>query len=292
MIWTNYHSHTFYCDGKQTPEDYIVAALALKMPAYGISSHNPLPFKCDWALEANQLNHYLDEIDQVKSKYSKKIQVYKSLEIDYIPNVIGPNHKQFLLAGLDYTIGSIHFLGPNVDGKYLEIDGDYTLFLQTLQEVFKGDIKALIRQYFANIRSMLLEACPDILGHLDKIKVQSKFGTLFSEHDDFYIAEIEETLLTIKNSKAIVEVNTRGIYTGKSTETYPSQWILKRIKDMNIPITINSDAHHPSEIQLEYIATAKMLSNLGFKFLKVYLKNNWHQVFFTENGLKIPPELL
>ena len=62
MSWTNYHSHTNYCDGTNTPEDYIRKALELEMPTYGFSSHAPIPFfDCKWAMKMDDLEGYCGE---------------------------------------------------------------------------------------------------------------------------------------------------------------------------------------------------------------------------------------
>ncbi len=286
MGWTNYHSHSSYCDGKLFPEDYIKAAILAKMPVYGFSSHHPLPFPCKWSMDKAHFPQYIQDIKALKHKYRGKIEIYTGLEIDYIHNVIGPTNSSLDLNSLDFTIGSIHFLGPNSKGEYIEIDGDHNTFLRALNEIFEGDIKALIHNYFENIRKMVLYSPPDIVGHLDKIKIQSVNNDLFSENDTFYIEEVEKTLDVIAASNGIIEVNTRGIYTGKSVSTYPSPWILEKIRSTDIPIMLNSDAHRPEEILASYEASAQMLIQLGFDRVSIYKNNQWQEVGFDLNGLQ------
>ena len=40
MIKANFHTHTTYCDGKNTPEEMVQAAIALGMTAIGFSGHS------------------------------------------------------------------------------------------------------------------------------------------------------------------------------------------------------------------------------------------------------------
>ena len=43
MMKTNYHTHTTWCDGKDTPEAVVVAAIDKGFDAIGFSSHAMLP---------------------------------------------------------------------------------------------------------------------------------------------------------------------------------------------------------------------------------------------------------
>jgi histidinol-phosphatase (PHP family) len=60
MTWNNYHSHTNFCDGTDTPETYVKAAIAQGMKVYGFSSHAPIPFyECKWAMNLENLEEYI-----------------------------------------------------------------------------------------------------------------------------------------------------------------------------------------------------------------------------------------
>src|SRR5437762_14159596 len=95
---------------------------------------------------------------------------------------------------------------------------------------------------------MCEKSSPTIIGHLDKIKIQNRENKFFDESDVWYRGEVLKTLDAIRKCEAIVEVNTRGVYQGKSETTYPSPWILSECLKRNIPITISSDAHHPDDL--------------------------------------------
>ncbi len=287
MNWSNLHSHCNYCDGRFEPERYAQRAFELGLISYGFSSHAPLPFKCEWAMNALNLNAYISEIDSLKEKYKDDIQLYKSLEVDYIPEVMGPNHPMIMALNLDYTIGSIHFIDTFSDGTPWEIDGKHSLFLKGLNEIFDGDLKKVIKRYFELTRQMIREDCPDIIGHLDKINIQNIDNKFYKRYSSWYQIEILYTLEEIAASNAIVEVNSRGLYTNKSFYTYPDNWVLKNICAMGIPITLNSDCHHPEEIINGFEKVAYMLQEIGFKHLMTYLDNKWVPVAFDTHGLKI-----
>ena len=44
----NLHSHTTFCDGKNTPEEMVRAAIALGMDSLGFSGHMPAGWRSFW----------------------------------------------------------------------------------------------------------------------------------------------------------------------------------------------------------------------------------------------------
>lgn len=280
-MWTNFHMHSHYCDGKGALPDYIAAAAAEGMPAIGFSSHAPVPFDCVWCMKSEQLQDYLLEITVLK-RTTSGIELYAGLEVDYIPGVISP---QDFAGQLDYTVGSIHFVDAFKDGRPWEIDGLHTLFLEGLEKIFKGDIRAAIRRYYELTRDMVKTGSPDVVGHLDKIKIQNPASKFYGEDESWYREEIENTLDVIADSGAIVEVNTRGLYQKKSHTPYPSPWILERMLNRRIPITLSSDAHHPSDITNQFTATASLLHDIGFRHMSVLLNNQWQSIAFDSHGV-------
>jgi histidinol-phosphatase (PHP family) len=280
-MWANYHSHSKYCDGKGELADYIQAARNAQVTSLGFSSHAPVPFDCKWCMKKENLPVYLEEIKALK-KSTTDIEVYKSLEIDFIPGVISPFDFKY---DLDYLIGSIHFVDQLPDGRWWEIDNTHAVFLEGLEKIFKNNFKDAIARYFQLTREMVYNAAPDIIGHFDKIKIQNVDGKFFSETDTWYRDEINSLVNLIAQADSIVEVNTRGIYQKKSTTTYPSPWILELIQKKNIRIAISSDAHRTDDLTNQFPETAKLLYNLGFKTLTVMKAGKWTQVPFDENGI-------
>lgn len=287
MIWTNYHSHCHYCDGKNNPEKYIKKAIEQKMMAYGFSSHAPLPFECDWTMSATDTLNYIQELKFLKERYRDQIEIYIGMEVDFVPGISSVHHPQIANLDLDYTIGSIHFIPVNQNAEFFEIDGSHTSFNKGLSSYFRNDIMEVIKIYFHLTRQMLLESPPDVLGHLDKIKIQNEEDKYYHEKSRWYHKQLDKTLEVIKESGVIVEVNTRGIYKKKSPQPYPSPWILEKIHRMGIPITLSSDAHHPDEIIKEFGNTASLLRNIGFKKLHVLLEREWIPVSFDQAGLRL-----
>jgi histidinol-phosphatase (PHP family) len=279
-MWSNFHTHSDYCDGKGGLKDYVEAGKNAGLSSIGFSSHAPISPECKWCMKKEALSLYLQEIDSLKTDY-QGIEIFKGLEIDFIPGIISPKDFRSLL---DYTIGSIHFV-DSFEGRGWEIDSSHQAFKEGLNNIFQHNIRRAITRYYELTREMILKTPPDILGHLDKIKIQNRQDTFFEESESWYTGEIDKTLKVIKQAAVIVEVNTRGIYQKKSASTYPSPWILERILELKIPITLNSDAHHPDDLINEFQPTASLLNDIGFKNLSILKGGTWKQLPFNQYGM-------
>ena len=280
-MWSNFHMHSQYCDGKGEMHEYATRARELDAISVGFSSHAPIPFPCKWCMKSDDLSAYLSDIENLNASYPE-VEIYKGLEVDFIPGIISPD--QFS-DRLDYTIGSIHFVEKFPDGTPWEIDGLHTLFMDGLESIFRGNIRDAVTRYFEITREMIDKSCPTIVGHLDKIKIQNPEDKFFHERDPWYQAEIATTIDLFAAAGVIVEVNTRGIYQKKSSTAYPSPWILARLCEKNIPITLSSDAHHPADIFNQFTDTAKLLLDIGFRSLMVLHEGKWKPFLFDTHGI-------
>ena len=70
---SNLHTHTLYCDGKNTPEEYIQKAIEKGFISIGFSGHSYLDFGEDWFMGTNETKEYIKEIRELKEKYKKVI---------------------------------------------------------------------------------------------------------------------------------------------------------------------------------------------------------------------------
>ena len=278
MLLTNYHSHTHFSDGNSKPSDYIDKAIEYGLVAYGFSCHAPVPFPCNWSIAPEMLKTYLSEIDSLKRQYKDKIEIYKSLEIDYFPGnplALPSNHKAL---NLDYTIGSVHFVDNLKNGEAWNIDTSKRIFEDGMIEIFGGDGKKAVTKFYEITLEMLDVMQPDIIGHLDKIKMFNSGEKYFSENEQWYKDLVETVLQKIAKNNTIVEVNTRGIYRGKTTDYYPSTQILSRCKELNIPVMINTDCHKPEEVALGISEATNLLIELGYKTVRILLGYKWRDI--------------
>jgi len=284
--WVNYHGHTRYCDGSAAPEEYSKEAIRLKLPAYGFSSHAPVPFATKWNMPDDKLGGYLAEIGKIKQRYSSQLQIYLGMEIDFIPGIAGRFQHMMKDTKLDFFIGSIHFVEKFSDDEYWNIDTSYELFQKGLKELFGNDFRKAAIRFWEITRQMIEEDRPTIIGHLDKIKMFNKKAHYFDEQESWYEDQVELTLKAIKKQGCIVEINTRGYYRYGQPDLYPGEWIIRKLVTENIPVIISSDAHMPEEILKGMAYTANILKKLGVKKLVALYDNRWDEYPYTENGLQ------
>jgi len=286
MSWSNYHQHCYFCDGTDAPEKYVKTALANGIKSFGFSSHAPVPMDVKWCIKQERFNDYLAEIKAIQQQYKDELPIFIGCEIDFLPNKMGPNSPQFEV--LDYNVGSVHFVNQFEDGTYWGIDDTFKMYQRGINELFGGNAQAAVEAYFAITRMMIEEDAPDILGHMDKIKMNNKNQQFFEETETWYQKAVLATLESVAASdkNIIIEVNTRGVYKKKTLHPYPSPWVLKHIHAMDIPIMINSDCHHPREVTDCFAATAEMLQSIGFKTLQILTKDGFEARPFDKNGIK------
>ncbi|MCD4772135.1 MAG: histidinol-phosphatase [Bacteroidales bacterium] len=271
----NFHTHTRFCDGSDEPEEYVKAALELGFHFLGFSGHAPVPMKNHFAIPENELENYCREIRSLQKKYSGKINIFLSLEIDFIPEIT-QNFKYFIeKCNLDYVIGSVHLVKNKQNNGMWFIDGPKPeTYDQGLKDVFENDIRLAVGTYFQQINEMIINQKFDIIGHFDKIKMHNK-NRYFSEEEKWYKDEITNTLKLISDKKIIVEINTRGIYKKRSNSLFPGKEVLKQIYKMGIPVTLSSDAHKPSELSAYFDESVEIIKDIGFRELMIFTKNGW-----------------
>jgi histidinol-phosphatase (PHP family) len=275
MHLTNLHTHTAYCDGKYSAEDMILAAINSKFQSIGISTHGPTSFVSDWNIQAGRVENYMEEIANLKEKYKNQIDVFLGMELDYIPGIGFDEMSRSLIERLDYYIGSVHYLGYFKNGIMWTVDYNLEELTQGINESFGGNARLAVESYYDVISEMAISYQPPIIGHLDLFKKNNKNNVLFDEKEEWYVKAVEKCLKAIKNTSCSIEINTGGIARGYTKEQYPSTFILKMIKDMGIPVVINSDAHTVEGIDCKFDEMYKLVRELGFNSLNYLTREGW-----------------
>jgi len=272
---TNHHTHSLFSDGSSHPEEYISEAVSKGFNLLGFSEHSPLPFENPFSFRKENKEEYVALMQQMKQKYASQIAIYSAMEMDYIPNVSEPFSKTRAEYKLDYMIGSVHLVRPGQTDELWFTDGpDFTTYDDGLNKLFGGDIKKAVTTYYNQINEMIETQHFDIIGHFDKIKMHNR-NRFFTEDEKWYQSLISETLELIQDKDIIVEVNTRGIYKKRSETTYPGLETLKQIRQMRIPVMVNSDAHKPYELDGEFQFGFEQLKLAGIAEVVYYKGNGW-----------------
>jgi histidinol-phosphatase (PHP family) len=280
--YANFHTHARYCDGQGELKDYVQAALELNFEALGFSCHNPLPFPCTWTMAPESLSDYLQAAEELKKSHGHRLELLLGLEIDYIPGLISPASPRFRELGLDFTIGSVHFLGQLADGSRWTVDGPAAELAEGVAASFAGDMREAVRRYYELVAEMVTVSPPDMLGHFDLIKKNNREGRLFSEEEDWYRACVQDALNAVARSGVVLEVNTGGLFRNTSGALYPSAWIITECLERNIPLIVNSDAHKPGDLDGCFARTYALLSELGARTCRRLGAAGWQDIPLEE----------
>ena len=187
-----------------------------------------------------------------------QIKVRVGLEVDFSPD----NQHWQELDGRpwDYLIGSVHAIGdwafdyPGEEGGFAS-----------------RDIDTIYADYFALVGRAAATGLFQIIGHLDLIKI-------YGHRPRQPVVELAEPALQlIAASGAVLELNTAGLFKPVA-EIYPSPELLARAFELNIPVTISSDAHAPEEVGRQRAQAVEILRRIGYNCLATFCRRQ----MFTE----------
>lgn len=246
---TDYHIHTTFCDGKNSPEEMVEAALKLGVTRLGFTSHS------DMLLDPVA---YRNEIRRLSEKYATRIWIFAGLELE-----LAKKRPDFLAEiPFDYLIGSHHFLTAS-DGGFFAIDSSPEELKSGVDAHFGGDWDEFIRAYYAAIRSTLRDDF-QIVGHVDLIRKFNAKAGFFSEKSPAYLGEMEATADAIAASGKVVEVNTGAISRGWMDDAYPSKEFRDLLRSRRVRFVLSSDAHSASSLcgQFDRFASAESYLDL------------------------------
>ncbi len=277
MIDYNLHQHSSFSDGGEEPESFVKKALELGFSAVGFSEHSPLPFDNPFSLKAEKTEAYIRETERLKAEYSGRLSIYRALEMDFIPGISDDFAYWKNHCRTDYLIGSVHLVKPAGFDELWFTDGpDFRIYDEGIRKFFGVDIKKAVRAFYHQTCRMIETQEFDIVGHVDKIKMHNR-GRFFSEDEKWYRSLVDETLELIRQKNRIVEINTRGLYKKRSDSLFPDGYTLKRVKELQIPILISSDAHQPEETNALLDFTRHYLLDLDFSEVMHFANDGWKQ---------------
>jgi len=271
----NLHQHSLFSDGKSEPTKYVEKGIEIGFSAIGFTEHSPLPFDNPFSLKKENVQKYVSEIELLQKKYEDKINIYRSLEMDFIQTMSEDFDFWAKECKTNYLIGSVHLVYTGKNSPLWFTDGpDPKVYDKGIKDFFGGNVKKAVTAFFHQTNQMIESQSFDIIGHFDKIKMHNA-DRFFSDDDKWYCNLVDETIGLIKNKNLIVEINTRGIYKKRSNKLFPDGYALKRVKELGLPIIISSDAHKPDEINSLFGFTVDYLQKLGFKEMMSFNNGIW-----------------
>ena len=92
------HTHTYFCDGENSPEDMVKSAIEKGLDEIGILAHSFVSEDPIGSLDPSKEAEFITEVERVKEKYKSEIKVLVGVEMDMFSSVDTSNY--------DYVIGS------------------------------------------------------------------------------------------------------------------------------------------------------------------------------------------
>ena len=266
----DYHTHSRFCRHAHGEiEEYIQAAVRLGLQEVGCSDHAPLPGNYDlqhrMTLE-EYYSLYAPSISGLVERYRGKISIRRGIECDYLEWTDEWTRKFIAENDFDFVIGSVHFVG----GK----GSERPLFGPAYDA---AELAGLYEAYFESVRNSARSGAFDIIGHCDLVK---KFGPCTSRRIDEGIwAALEE----IRKADLCVEINTSG-WRKAEQEAYPGERILALAKDLNIPMTLGSDAHTPDDVGKDFDRAVALIERYGSGRVSIFEKRQRSEVKVSRLG--------
>lgn len=257
MIKSNCHTHTTFCDGKNTAEEMTLAAIEKGFVSLGFSGHSPMYYDTDWTMSKESVSEYIADIKRVKEKYADKIDILCGIELD-------GDYSDICLDDFDYNIASIHQLHGK-DNIY-SVDLDPAELTESVNYIFDGDWYKMADYYFSTLADFVLSGDFDVVGHFDLITKFNGQTPLFDEENEAYKASAIKSIDRILDSKPdiLFEVNTGAMYRKGNPKPYPAEFMMKHIKERGGLITITSDSHCCESLDFAFDQMIDYCKSCGF----------------------------
>lgn len=257
MITSNCHTHTNYCDGKNTAEEMVNAAIKIGFECLAFSGHSPMSNNAGWTIKKEKLGDYINEIKSLQKKYDGQIEILNGIELD-------SNFSDTDLSRFDYVIGSVHQI--ICDGRIYDVDYTADMLLDCCNKEFGGNFNKLAEHYYKELCDFVCEYKPQIVGHYDLIEKFNDKGEVFNNKDEEY-QEIALKYIgrILKECPDICfEVNTGAMFRCGNSNPYPAFFILKKLANAGAKIIITSDAHCTEALNYKFEQAREICKQAGF----------------------------
>ena len=249
---SNFHTHTCWCDGKNTPRQVAQAALEKGFDVLGFSGHGYTPFDDSFCMSPQHTIQYRQEVGALRNELQGRLKIYLGCEED----LFAPVER----SAYDFVISSLHYV--KIGGVFYPVDESEETFRRIVRESFSGDYLAFAEEYYRTLERLLPQASGQIAGHLDLITKYNEGNKLFSESDPRYRRAALRALDSAEGK--IIEVNTGAMARGLRSAPYPSAFLLEEIQRRGWPVILSSDCHDAAFLDYAFIETRKFLQKLGF----------------------------
>lgn len=269
------HMHTTYCDGRDSAEDMVLAAIGMGLETVGISGHSFTPHDESYCMSREKTEAYLDELAGLKEKYAGRIRVLTGLEMDLYADTD--------TSRLDYMIGSVHYMFTDEGlakleaGQPVEKLHDWTPVDDGTDELeaFSANnglgMMSLAEIYYRSVARIVAVTDCDVIGHFDLVTKFCDIHPLFDTEDPRYVRawkdaadrifedcaerykrgyrnRLEKSGLIEAGDKPVFEINYGAISKGYRKTPYPAQDQMDYIRAKGGLLICSSDSHRTEDV--------------------------------------------
>lgn len=257
---SNLHTHTTYCDGKNTVEELILRAVELGWESIGFSGHAFTPCDTAYCMSREGTVSYQREILSLREKYNGTIQIYLGIEQDLFSD---PAEFPY-----DYIIGSTHYLRC-ADGTYGAVDDSPEVTAALVDRYFGGDYYRYAQAYYRQIKEVATVTKCDIVGHFDLITKFNEGNRFFDTLDSRYRAAALEALEQVAKTCPLFEINTGAMLRAGRSVPYPEAFLLRHLHHLGGEVILTSDCHRVEGLDWAFDQAADLAKECGFRYGKI-----------------------
>ena len=254
MTLSDFHVHTCYCDGRDSPEDIVNEALRLGMTRLGFSGHSYTSFDTEPCMSPENTQRYVNEVNRLKAEYAGQIEILCGTEQDYYSDMKTDNY--------DYVIGSVHYVV--VDGEYISVDHKPEVFADLIHRCNDNPYE-VAEKYYALVADVVSKTGADIIGHFDLITKFNEESRFFNEDNPRYIEAWKTAADLLLVTGKPFEINTGAISRGLRKTPYPSARILEYIASHGGSVILSSDSHSKDTLMFQFAECESLARKFGLK---------------------------
>ncbi|MCD8129506.1 MAG: histidinol-phosphatase HisJ family protein [Oscillospiraceae bacterium] len=258
MILEDFHVHSNFSDGADTPERMAEAALAQGMTRLGFSDHGYAPYDCDCCIPPERLSAYRPAIDALRARYCGRLEIFCGVEQDIFSDA--PTDAY------DYVIGSVHYLC--MDGEYCCIDDTAEQIRNAAARHFGGDIYALTEAYYRTVAQVFACTHCDIIGHFDLIAKLNERCHLFDPAHPRYVAAYRAAADALLESGRPFEINTGAMARGYRSVPYPAPEIQCYLASRGASFVLSSDSHSAETLRYGFAKAEAEAAANGLRLVR------------------------
>ncbi|MBO3798733.1 MAG: histidinol-phosphatase [Thermoproteota archaeon] len=248
----NYHIHTTFSDGSSRMSDYCEAAVRKGFEEIAFTDHLtvfPNGSSSTGSLDWLRLESYVEEARMVSEKYGGKLTVRLGLEVDYIPGNEKILEDMLDSYDFDFLMGSVHFVGG------ICIDSPSHRILVE-KEIGKNGFNKFYSAYMRLVGKAVETGLFNVVSHIDIVRIWG-----FTPSDGFL--DEQNVLRLVKQHGMCIEVSSRGLRQPVNS-IYPSQRIMRKTRELEISLTVGTDAHSVEEIDYAYDSLINYVKAFGY----------------------------